>query len=50
MLRLVESDPEADANMKELARLLLSITETTAPEQLTQKLARLTELLERIKP
>lgn len=50
MLRLVESDPGSDANMKELARLLLSITGTTDPEQLTQKLEKLTELLERIKP
>ena len=50
MLRLVETDPQSDADMKELARTLLSITETTDPQQLTQKLERLTELLERIIP
>jgi methyl-accepting chemotaxis protein len=50
MLNLVEKSPDSDANMKELARLLLSITETTDPEALSNKLERLTELLERIKP
>jgi hypothetical protein len=50
MLRLIENDPESDANMKELARLLLSIAEPTDPEQLTQKLERLTELLVRLQP
>jgi hypothetical protein len=49
MLRLIESSPDSDANMKDLARLLLSITETSDLEVLPGKIEKLTEMLERIK-
>lgn len=50
LARMIESDPESTADMKELAKLLIEITGSPDLEKMTENLERLNALIERIKP
>lgn len=50
LANLINGDPTSNADMKELARLLVAITGTTDIEKMSENLERLQELMQRIKP
>ncbi len=50
LARTINADPESTPDMKELAKLLVELTGTSDLEQLSEKIERLTTLIERIKP
>ena len=50
LARTINADPESTSDMKELARLLVEITGTNDFAQLSEKIERLTTLIERLKP